>query len=264
MDYTGKTVVVTGGLSGIGAALVRLFEALGAQVCVFDIADAPASGVNIAAFVKCDVSVQQDLQDAIQRVEREVGPIDVFVSNAGVMSAGSSMGDDADWARCLSVNLMAHVYAARFLIPLMAARGGGYLVNIASAAGLLNQIGDAAYSASKHAAVSFAESIAIAHAHDKIDVSLVCPQYVATPMIGLENAETAEERSLLTADDVASCVLHAMAARQFLVLPHPEVQKYALARAEDHDRWVSGMQNLRARSIKQFGDALPQRFYKLV
>ncbi|ABG30131.1 KR domain-containing protein [Roseobacter denitrificans] len=263
MAFTGQTVVVTGGLSGIGAALVRQFEALGARVCVFDIVDVPASGASITAYVKCDVSVQQDLRDAIQKVEREVGAIDIFVSNAGVMSAGPPLGDGDDWARCLSVNLMAHVYAARVLIPLMAARGGGYLVTVASAAGLLNQIGDAAYSASKHAAVSFAESIAITHAEDNIGVSLVCPQYVATPLLGLTAADI-EGQSLLTADQVADRVLHAVKARQFLVLPHPEVRTYALARAEDHDRWVSGMRKLRARSIKEYGDALPRRFYRLV
>jgi short-subunit dehydrogenase len=148
---------------------------------------------------------------------------------------------------------MAHVFAARSLVPRMIARGGGHLVNVASAAGLLNQIGDAAYSATKHAAVAFAESLAITHGEQGIDVSVVCPQAVATRMIGIEDDSDSMDGGfggndvdgILSADEVADCVVEGVREKQFLILPHPQVATYMQRKASDHDRWIAGMQRFR-------------------
>ncbi|MEP1612919.1 MAG: SDR family NAD(P)-dependent oxidoreductase [Roseobacter sp.] len=262
MGFLGKTVVVTGGAKGIGAALVAAFESSGARVAVFDLASS-----DHANHVLCDVSKETDLKDAIDWVQGEIGPIDIFVSNAGVMSGPSetvASASDDNWSRCWSVNVMAHVFAARILLPAMIERKSGYFVNVASAAGLLNQIGDAAYSATKQAAVSFAESLAITHRNDGIGVSLVCPQYVATEMIGLEIDAAADNSSLLTADQVAACVLEAVQNEDFLVLPHSAVRRFVQRRAEDHDRWIKGMIGLRCHAIEVFGEVRPEYFYRLV
>jgi NAD(P)-dependent dehydrogenase (short-subunit alcohol dehydrogenase family) len=267
MEYAGKTVVVTGGAQGIGAALVRAFLAGGADVWVFDLMAAPTDLPAGCQFLSCDVSDPPALEKALDNVVAERGQVDIFVSNASVLShqpghAASAAPDD--WQRCWAVNVMAHVHAARHLLPTMMARGAGHFVIVASAAGLLNQIGDAAYSATKHAAVSFAESLAISHADDGVGVTLVCPQYVATPMIGLDDSDAASAESLMTASEVADCVLQAVSEGRFLVLPHEAVRGYAMDRAQDHDRWIGGMRRLRARALDRFGDARPQDFYKLV
>ena len=157
---------------------------------------------------------------------------------------------------------MAHVHAARAVIPGMVARGAGHFVIVASAAGLLNQIGDAPYSATKHSAVSFAESLAITYHGTGLGVSVVCPQYVATPLIELSRADA--RGSLLTADEVAQCVVLTMKENRFMVLPHPEVRDYALNRARNYDGWIAGMAKLRQRAIDEFGDVRPAEMYKLV
>ncbi len=215
----------------------------------------------------CDVSDKRALTAALSDVAARLGPVDIYVSNAGVLSvntAETEIGDDADWARCWSVNVLAHVHAAHALLPGMARRGAGHFVTVASAAGLLNQIGDAPYSATKHAAVSFTESLAIAYGPRGVGVTLVCPQYVATPLLGLSARSPEGDGVLLSAEDVAVCVIDAVAAGKFLVLPHPEVLDYARQRADDHDRWIRGMTKLRARALDRFGDALPERFYRLL
>ena len=263
MAFRGKAAVVTGGASGIGAAIAAGLETDGAKVCVLDLPEAVAGGPGIA----CDVSDETALCRAIDSAEVRIGPLDIFVSNAGVLSdqrGGAASASNADWARCWSVNVMAHVYAARRVVPAMIARGGGHFVIVASAAGLLNQIGDAAYSATKHAAVSFADSLAISHRHEGLSVSVVCPQYVATLLIGLSEADAAERDTLLTAQDVAEVTLAAMADGRFLVLPHPDVARFAQARALDHDGWIEGMIRLRNRAQDRFGDTRPDRFYRLL
>lgn len=265
--FAGKTAVVTGGASGIGAALIARFSALGAKTCVLDTTGCDTSDVGPQLSLVCDVADEKALNEALLAVENKLGPVDIFVSNAGVLSlddGSDGIGSNADWARCWSVNVMAHVYAARTLLPRMVQRGSGLFVTVASAAGLLNQIGDAPYSATKHAAVSFAESLAITYGGSGIKTTLVCPQYVATPLIGLTNADTQAADVLLTADDVAVATLEAIASGRFLVLPHHEVARFAQSRARDHDRWIKGMSGLRARAIAQFGDAQPERFYKLL
>jgi NAD(P)-dependent dehydrogenase (short-subunit alcohol dehydrogenase family) len=217
--------------------------------------------------IPCDVADEGELIAVLDDIEKQIGPIDIYVSNAGVLSeqkAGVGSASNADWVQCWNVNLMAHVYAARHLVPKMTAGGGGHFVIVASAAGLLNQIGDAAYSATKHAAVSFAESLAITHGEDGVGVTLACPQYVATPLIGLGSEDTAQYESLLTADEVAQAILSAVEQGAFLALPHPEVARFAQMRAQDHDGWIKGMRRLRARAISEFGEAGPAALYRLL
>jgi NAD(P)-dependent dehydrogenase (short-subunit alcohol dehydrogenase family) len=211
---------------------------------------ANTSGIGLAV----DVSDESGLGQAIAEVEERCGAIDVFVSNAGVAFADSADGglssDDEHWRRSLDVNLMAHVYAARALLPAMIQRGEGYLVNIASAAGLLSQVGAAAYSASKHAAVGFAESLAISHRHEGIRVSVVCPQYVQTDLIrGLDPALIAAvPGEVLSPAEAADKIIAGICAEQFLILPHPEVGRYFQNKAQDYERWIAGMAKLRSRA----------------
>jgi len=209
--------------------------------------------------LKVDVSVEQELVTAVEQAEHQLGPIEIFVSNAGVAFGdgpdGAASAPDEHWRACLDINLMAHVYAARAMIPRMKERGGGCLVNVSSAAGLLSQVGEAAYTASKHAAVAFAESLAITHGEDGIHVCLVCPQAVATRMIGMDEDTEVEDGSagfggndvdgILSAEYVADCILSGIQEERFLVLPHPQVTTYFQRKADDHDRWINGMQRFR-------------------
>lgn len=270
MTFAGKSVVITGAGGGIGAALARQAVRQGARVCVSDLEGDKAQMIadqigGIA--VPCDVRKESAVQALIRSAVQAQGEIDIFVSNAGLClgePAHAASAPDDVWMLNWQVHVMAHVYASRALLPGMIARGSGHLVNVASAAGLLNQIGDAAYSATKHAAVSFAESLAIAHGRDGIGVSVVCPQYVATPLLGLSDADAQGQMSLLTADEVAQVIIQGVELGQFLILPHPEVRGYAAQRATDHDRWITGMQQLRAKAIDRFGSAGPETLYRLV
>jgi NAD(P)-dependent dehydrogenase (short-subunit alcohol dehydrogenase family) len=270
MQFDGKSVVITGAGSGIGAAIARAAVAKGAKVCVSDIdlekAQAIATEIGGLA-VRCDVCDEADIQALIKQATEVHGDVDIYVSNAGLGKGDPSHAasqPNAHWELNWQVHVMAHVYASRALLPGMIARKSGYLVNVASAAGLLNQIGDAAYSATKHAAVSFAESLAITHGADGIGVSVVCPQYVATPLIGLSDADADASANLLTADDVAVAVVAGVEKNRFLILSHKDVATYTYHRAKDHDRWVSGMQMLRAKALKEFGSISVESFYKLV
>ncbi len=270
MKFSGSAVIITGAGSGIGAALARSAAGMGAKVCVsdldFDKATAVATEIGGIA-VACDVRDESAVQNLIQQAEQAQGPTDIFVSNAGLGQGDpthAASAPDAVWMLNWQVHVMAHVYAARALLPAMTARRSGHLVNVASAAGLLNQIGDAAYSATKHAAVSFAESLAISHGEDGINVSVVCPQYVATPLIGLSDADAATHASLLTAHDVAQAIVEGVESDRFLILSHPVVKDYCLHRAQDHDRWITGMQMLRAKAQDAFGEVSAETLYKLV
>lgn len=261
-----QTAVVTGGGHGIGRALCRRLARDGIKVIVADIdflaAEAVATEID-GIPESTDVGSEPDVAALIDRVEENTGPIDMLVSNAGVgygdgpdgaasADAGIRKVDDR-WESCWSINVMAHVYAARALVPRMVTRGGGYLVNVASAAGLLSQIGDAAYSATKHAAVAFAESLAITHGDEGIHVSVVCPQAVATRMIGIEDDSDTIEGGfggndvdgIMTAEQVADCIVEGVANKQFLILPHSQVATYVQRKASDHDRWVQGMRRFR-------------------
>ena len=253
MKVQGKVVVVTGGASGIGRALARRFAFEGARtVVVADLheegARAVAAEIGDVAVPAClDVADERALVRLIERVEEERGPIDLFCCNAGVFAPEGLETSDDRWERVLDVNLMSHVYAARHLVPRMVARGGGYLLHTASAAGLLSQIGSVTYAVSKAAVVALAEWIAITHGDDGVGVSVLCPQAVRTPMLTGGERGVAAVDGVLEPEVVAEAVVDALSEGRFLVLPHPEVADYVRRKAEDRERWLAGMRRLQAR-----------------
>ena len=266
-----STAVVTGGGNGIGAALCRRLAQDGVKVVVVDLNEASAQAV--AADIdgiarRVDVSDEAAMIALVDEVEASIGPIDLFASNAGVVcgdgKSGSASADgvlakvDDRWDVSWRVNVMAHVYAARALVPRMVARGGGYLVNTVSAAGFLSSIGDAAYSTTKHAALGFAEAVAIRHGDEGIKVAVVCPQAVATNMLDLAVGPGADENvfggadmdGILSPEQVAAAIVAGVAEGRFMITPHPEVIDYLQHKAGNYDRWVGGMRKLR-RSLSE-------------
>ena len=251
MDIKGKIVVVTGAASGIGKALAERFAAEGARLVVCsdlnaDGAAATAKAVGGLAFTT-DVSKEEDIVHLIETVEREHGPIDLFFSNAGIGYAGGAETSNTKWQRIWDVNVMAHVWAARHLVPRMAARGGGYLCSTASAAGLLSQIGSASYAVTKHAAVGLAEWLAITHGDQGIKISVLCPQAVRTAMTAGNPDGVASIDGMIEPDAVADACIRAIAAEEFLILPHPEVIDYMRAKTANYGRWIGGMRKLARR-----------------
>jgi NAD(P)-dependent dehydrogenase (short-subunit alcohol dehydrogenase family) len=249
MRVKDRVVVVTGGASGIGRALCRRFAADGARRVV--VADRDGEGAaRVAAEIggdarRVDVARESEIAALIEHTESAHGPIDLFCSNAGIGVPGGAEAPDAEWQRIWEINLMSHVYAARHLIPRMAKRGGGYLLNTASAAGLLSQIGSAPYAVTKHAAVALAEWLAITHGREGIKVSVLCPQAVRTAMTAANPDGVASVDGMIEPEQVAEVVTQALDEERFLVLPHPEVAQYMQRKAGDYDRWIRGMQRLR-------------------
>ena len=254
MEVNGKVVVVTGGANGIGRAMCRRFQAAGAQgvvVADIDIAGACRVASEIGGLaVETNVALAADLAALVQAAEQRYGPVDVFCSNAGIGIAGGVETADESWQRIWEINVMAHVRAARAVLPGMLARGSGYLLQTASAAGLLTQIGSAPYSVTKHAAVAFAEWLAIEHGDAGIKVSVVCPQGVRTNMLLRDAAEGGAAFLLdgaIQPEQVAEAVIEGLRDERFLILPHPEVAEYFRRKSADYDRWLRGMRRLRAK-----------------
>ena len=253
MNLKDKVTVVTGGANGIGAALSRRFAQEGARVVIgdleFDKAQSLAAEINGLA-VKTDVSQEADIINLVQQANAAYGPVDLFASNAGIGGPrGGIEASNEGWQQIWEINLMAHVYAARAVLPQMLERGSGYLLNTASAAGLLSQIGAAPYAVTKHAAVAFAEWLAITYGDRGIKVSCLCPQGVRTRMLEgevLAGIGQFLRDSALDPVAVAETVVQAIATEQFLILPHPEVAKYMQNKAGDYDRWLRGMRKLQA------------------
>jgi NAD(P)-dependent dehydrogenase (short-subunit alcohol dehydrogenase family) len=254
MKLAGKIAVVTGGAQGIGAALCERFAQQGAKaVIVADLNEAGAEAVAAkigGTAMPCDVSHEGEILRVIEHTEAQFGPIDLFCSNAGILVAdpdwdNPASAPDDGWARSWAVNVMAHVYAARHLVPRMSARGGGYFLNTVSAAGLLSQIGGGPYATTKHAALGFAENLAIATRDRGIKVSVLCPQGVDTPMLRGIARGVPDRDGVLTPAEVADAVIAGLDAERFLILPHPEVATYTRRKAEDPDRWLDGMARLR-------------------
>jgi NAD(P)-dependent dehydrogenase (short-subunit alcohol dehydrogenase family) len=214
------------------------------------VADLDGAGAEAVArelrgsFARVDVSREAEVAAFIDATERQFGPIDLFCSNAGIgVGRGLQTPNDV-WQTIWDVNVMAHVYAARHLVPRMIERGGGYLLNTASAAGLLSQIGSVTYAVTKHAAVAFAEWVALTHAHQNIKVSVLCPQAVRTDMIAGNEGDVASVNGIMEPEQVADAVVAGLADEKFLILPHAEVAQYMQRKAADRDRWIAGMNRL--------------------
>lgn len=248
MELKDKICVVTGAASGIGKALCHAFANEGAAhvICVDvngDGAADTAGEVGGHAF-KVDVSDETQIVEMIEGVERAIGPIDLFFSNAGIAVGGGMETSNDDWQRVWDINVMSHVWASRKLAPLMAARGGGYLLNTSSAAGLLNQIGSASYGVTKHAAVGLAEWLAMTHGDEGIKVSVLCPQAVRTEMTRGHEDHVAAINGMMEPEPVAQICVDAIRSESFLILPHEDVREYIKNKAENYDRWIGGMRKL--------------------
>jgi NAD(P)-dependent dehydrogenase (short-subunit alcohol dehydrogenase family) len=249
MELGDKVVVITGGGSGIGAALARRFSSERPHALVLADLDITAAD-NVAADIgaialKVDVSRPEDNDRLVDEVEELFGPIDLFCANAGIGFAGDEQTPPGEWDRMWQVNVMSHVHAAHRLLPTWRARGGGYFLATVSAAGLLTNLKAAQYSVTKHAALAFAEWLAITYGDQGIKVSALCPMGVKTPFLD----SAAEFRDLLMPDAlepaaVAEAVVAGLADERFLILPHPEVARYFQNKANDYDRWLDGMRRL--------------------
>jgi NAD(P)-dependent dehydrogenase (short-subunit alcohol dehydrogenase family) len=261
VELTGRVAVVTGAARGIGAELARRFAGLGAAAVVVADLDAAGAGAvataigEVAVPAELDVAVEADVGALVAEVLDRHGRIDLFCSNAGVTTGAGVDATDGDWQRSWSINVLAHVYAARAVLPAMLAQGSGYLLQTCSAAGLLTAIDDAPYSVTKHAAVAFAEWLAITYGDRGVRVSALCPQGVETAMLrdGLSAGHrgarvTAASGRVLTVEEVADAVVAGLAEERFLILPHPEVAGYEQRRAQDRDRWLAAMRAMAAKA----------------
>lgn len=264
MELNGKHVVVTGAAGGIGAALARRFHAAGASVVLSDVqveklqavaASLDAIRPGSALAIPADIATEAGNRALVETAESTFGPIDLFFANAGVGIGRDPMSPESDWDLAFNVNVHAHRWAAKSLLPGWLARGEGYFCSTASAAGLLSQIGSAPYSLTKHAAVAFAEWMSITYGDSGVRVSVLCPQGVNTDMLnagddlnaGPGAAVVRAAGVVLEPAQVADVVADAIAAEDFLILPHPEVLTYYQRKGADYGRWLAGMRKLQAR-----------------
>jgi len=256
MNIAGKVVVVTGGANGIGRALCRRLAVEGAKTVL--VADLDGDGAKRVAkeiggmAVQANVGHETDVQRLVQQAIEKHGVIDLFCSNAGILTAGGIETPDDVWQRIWSVNVMAHIYAARAVLPHMLARSEGYLLQTVSAAGLLTILGSAPYAVTKHASLAFAEWLAITYGERGIKVSAVCPMGVRTDM--LKNDKSGPVASLadpvIEPEQLAEAVIEGLAEERFLILPNREVVQRLQDKASDYDRWLQGMRYLRAQTLK--------------
>lgn len=257
MQIKGKTVVVTGGANGIGRALCLRFAKEGARfIAVSDVDEANGRVVagemekGRAGFFPCDVSQEAQVMKLVESVSSAASQVDIFCSNAGIAVAGGPEALDRDWKRSWDINTMAHVYAARAVLPQMLARKEGYLLQTVSAAGLLTSLGSAPYAVTKHAALGFAEWLAVTYGEQGIRVSALCPQGVLTNMLKADHPGTKMLLAgAIAAEQVADEVVKAMAEERFMILPHPEAGKFFQNKANDYQRWIRGMQKLQRNVI---------------
>jgi len=271
MIFENKHIVITGGASGIGAELAKRASKAGGKVVVADLnleaAQAIADEIGGLA-VQCDVADEGQILTLVEAAQEKFGAIDMFCSNAGLAIEEpdhAASADNATWTKNWNVHVMSHVYAARAVLPSMLERGEGYLVNMASAAGLLSQIGNSAYSATKHAAVGFAESLAITHGDDGIKVSVICPQYVATPLTGYKPGEEVKTPSgTITVKMAVDAIVQGIQEERFLILTHPEVETFMQHKTADYNRWVGGMRKMRRGIIEQIGTTDLNEMHKIL
>ncbi len=275
MDISGRVAVVTGAASGAGRAIALGLAARGAGAVVVSDIDADGAAAvageveqagGRALAVRADVSREKDVVDLVTESAAAFGPVDLFFSNAGLIVGGGPEVSDEAWSRIWAVNVHSHVYVARAVLPGMLARGEGYLVITASAAGLLTQLGSAPYAVTKHAAVALAEWLSIAHGDQGIRVSCLCPQAFTSNLLNTSVRELggaslrggtsggsaqAAVDGVLTSEQVADAALDAIGTEQFLILPHPEVATYEQRRASDRERWLRGMRRMQSRLAGQ-------------
>jgi NAD(P)-dependent dehydrogenase (short-subunit alcohol dehydrogenase family) len=257
MELKNKVVVITGGTGGIGRAMAKAFLAEGAKAVM--LADLNAAAVEAAAReigcdgMACDVTQEAQIQALVKATEERHGPIDLFCSNAGAGGKGVlTDADNAVWQKQWELHVMAHLYAARAVLPSMIARGQGYLLNTASAAGLLAALGTGPYTVTKAAAVKLAEFLSITHGDDGIKVSVLCPQGVNTAMAPKRLGD-GQTDGIIEPEQLARTVVDALRDERFYVLPHPEVEEYVRRKGNDIDRWLGGMRRLRRKSKQQEG-----------
>ena len=253
MELKDKVVVITGGSGGIGRAMARAFLDEGAKGVM--LADLDAAAVAKAASelgcdgMACDVTDEAQVIALVERTRQLHGPVDLFCSNAGAGGQGVlTDASNAVWQKQWDLHVMAHLYAARAVLPQMIERGSGYLLNTASAAGLLAALGSGPYSVTKAAAVKFAEFLSITHGDDGIKVSVLCPQGVNTAMAPRRLGD-GQTDGIIEPEQLARTVIEALRAERFYVLPHPEVEEYVRRKGNDIDRWLFGMRRLRKRSL---------------
>lgn len=256
MELSGSVAVITGAGSGIGQALAVAFAGAGAAVVAGDVDEAglneTVDGLGSAIAVTADVSTTDGITRLLATARTEFGPVDLFVANAGITGAPGLGDDEADWDRIIDVNLRAHIRAAKLLVPEWEVRGRGYFVAVASAAGLLTQLGAAGYAVTKHAAVGFAEWLSITYGAKGIGVSCVCPMGVDTPLLNgmvssddpatrLAAAAVRQAGDVLGPEKVAELTVDAVRAERFLVLPHAAVLDMYRQKGSDYERWIAGM-----------------------
>ena len=263
MDLQDKNIVVTGAGGGIGAALVRRFAQDGPRTIVLADVDGVAAQAVVdelepgfdTVVVEADLGTEAGNRQVVEAAE-EYGPVDLLCLNAGIALGGGVEAPDEDWYRIFDVNVMAHVWAVRAALPGMLARGAGYILTTASAAGLLTNLGAAPYAVTKHAAVALAEWLAITHGDQGIKVSCLCPQGVRTKMLFPDDedaaqatgAESVRMQGVIEPEELAEVVVAGLADERFLILPHPEVLDYWRRKTDDYDRWIGGMRKLQART----------------
>ena len=266
MELNSKVAVITGAGSGIGRSLAKAFAAEGARAVVCtdlngeNAAETAAMIGDVGTSAVLDVGDERAVEQIVVDTQAEFGALDVFVSNAGYGIRGGLDLPTDEWERMMNVHTWSHLYAARAVVPGMVEQGGGYLLNTASAAGLLTQLDSGPYAVSKHAAVAFAEWVAINYGDQGIGVSVLCPQAVRTNILGPQakkpsssssNTRQAAGDGILEPDDVAQDCVEAMRAERFLVLPHPEVETYFQRKAGDYDRWLNGMRRFRRKLMSR-------------
>jgi NAD(P)-dependent dehydrogenase (short-subunit alcohol dehydrogenase family) len=263
MELSDRTVVITGAGSGIGAALARRFAREAPRALV--LADLNEAAVEAVAeevggvAVQTDVGQENEILALVERAREVGGQVDVFFSNAGIPGPdGGPEAGEEEWDRAWRINAMAHIWAARAVLPEMLERGDGYLLSTASAAGVLTQVGAMVYSVTKHAAVAIAEWLSITYRDAGIKVSCLCPLGVRTPMLELALEDTVGAAALLRdellePEDVAEAVLAGIREERFLILPHPQVAKYMSYKAQDNERWLAGMRRMVTRAREAAG-----------
>ena len=259
MELAGKVTIVTGGGSGIGEALCRAFAAEGARaVVVADIAGDEAERVAAeladsgteSLGLRVDAGDGAEVRQLVATTEERFGPVDLFCANAGIIVVGGVEVPDEQWERIWNVNVQSHIHAARAVLPGMLARGEGYLLHTASAAGLLTQLGSAPYSVTKHAVVGLAEWLSMTHGDAGVRFSCLCPMGVRTNLLDAGQDRSAGavviSQGVIEPEECADAVVAGLATEEFLILPHPEVAEFFLRKATDHDRWLAGMRRLQA------------------